>query len=182
LAWAANGEDDLAGYRIFHRQDGANYDYDNPSWEGTNTTCTVYNLGDDITYHFVARAFDEAGNESGDSDEVTYQPNRPPVLNSIGAKSVDENSLLRFTITASDPDGDDLTYSAGNLPTGASFNAASQTFSWTPGYGAAGNYTVTFRVTDNGSPLQSDSEEVTITVSAGDYAPANPVNLRILGE
>ncbi|MBN1843729.1 MAG: hypothetical protein JW883_15805 [Deltaproteobacteria bacterium] len=47
---------------------------------------------------------------------------------------------------------------------------------------AAGNYTVTFRVTDNGSPLQSDSEEVTITVSAGDYAPANPVNLRIVGE
>jgi hypothetical protein len=180
LAWDANGEDDLAGYRICHRQNGANYDYDNPSWEGTNTTCTVYNLDADITYHFVARAFDEAGNKSGDCDEVTYH--RPPVLNTIGAKRVDENSLLTFTVTASDPDGDGLTYSASNVPTGASFNAASQTFGWTPGYGAAGNYTVTFTVTDNGSPVQSDSEEVTITVSADVYPPADPVNLRILGE
>jgi hypothetical protein len=86
--------------------------------------------------------------------------NRPPALNTIGAKSVDEDSLLTFTITASDPDGDDLTYSASNVPTGASFNATSQTFSWTPDYGSAGNYTVTFIVTDNGSPVQSDSEQV----------------------
>jgi len=28
--------------------------------------------------------------------------NRPPVLDSIGAKSVDENSLLTFTVTATD--------------------------------------------------------------------------------
>ncbi|MBN1841395.1 MAG: putative Ig domain-containing protein [Deltaproteobacteria bacterium] len=86
------------------------------------------------------------------------------MLDSIGAKSVDENSLLTFTVTATDPDGDTLTYSAGNLPTGSSFDADTQSFAWTPGYGSAGNYAVTFTVTDSGAPAQSDSEQVTITV------------------
>lgn len=54
--------------------------------------------------------------------------NCPPVLDSIGAKSVNEGELLEFTITATDPDGDDLTYAAGGLPAGASFDPATQTF------------------------------------------------------
>lgn len=182
LAWDANTESDLAGYRIFYREEGLNYDYNNPDWEGTATTCTIYGLDDHTTYYFVARAFDTSNNESGDSDEVCYRPNSPPVLNPIGSKTVDEAHLLEFTITASDPDGDSLTYSASNLPTGANFDAVAQTFTWTPGYGAAGNYNVTFTVTDNGTPIQSDSEQVTITVSAYDDPPAAPMNLLIIGK
>ncbi|OQY25893.1 MAG: hypothetical protein B6244_14630, partial [Candidatus Cloacimonetes bacterium 4572_55] len=97
--------------------------------------------------------------------------NYPPVLDPIGAKTVTEEELLEFIITASDPDsGDILTYSADNLPPGASFDAETQLFSWTPIYGDAGNYTVTFTVTDNGTPPRSDSEEVTITVN-----PTSPI-------
>jgi hypothetical protein len=89
--------------------------------------------------------------------------NNPPVLDSIGDKTVDEGQLLQFTITASDTDGNTLTYSASNLPTGASF--IGQVFSWTPGYGQAGSYqNVLFSVTDNGTPMASDSEVITITV------------------
>ena len=47
--------------------------------------------------------------------------NRAPVLASIGNKSVNEGSLLQFTLSATDADGDTLTYSAVNLPTGAIF-------------------------------------------------------------
>ncbi len=91
--------------------------------------------------------------------------NRLPVLNPIGSKTVNEGELLEFTITASDPDGDDLDYSAGNLPTGASFDPVTQAFSWIPDYDQAGNYPdVLFTVTDNGAPPESDSEAITITV------------------
>ncbi len=72
--------------------------------------------------------------------------------------------LLSFTVTASDPDGDGLTFSASNVPTGASFNPSTRVFNWTPAFGDAGNYNVTFTVTDDGSPAESDSETVTITV------------------
>ena len=56
--------------------------------------------------------------------------NQPPTLDPIGNKSVNEGSLLEFTISATDPDtGDTLTYSASNLPSGATFDAGTQTFS-----------------------------------------------------
>jgi hypothetical protein len=90
-------------------------------------------------------------------------PNNPPVLNPIGNKTVEEGQLLQFTVSASDPDGDSLTYSASNLPSGASFEPGTQTFSWTPGTGQAGTYTdVHFEVDDGDLP---DSEDIAIIVN-----------------
>jgi hypothetical protein len=64
------------------------------------------------------------------------------MLGFIGAKSVDEGSALAFTTGASDADGDSRTYSATNLPTGASFNTATGAFSWIPADGQALSYTI----------------------------------------
>jgi len=92
--------------------------------------------------------------------------NRPPVLDPIGNKSVAEGQLLIFTVTASDPDGDGLTFSASNLPTGADFDNATQTFSWVPNENQAGSYpNVLFTVTDDGSPPMSASEFITLTAT-----------------
>ena len=96
--------------------------------------------------------------------------NPPPVLNPIGAKTVSENQALTFTATATDPNSNALTFSAGNLPTGATLTPAGA-FSWTPTFSQAGNYDVTITVTDNGSPAASDSEIVTITVGNVNRAP-----------
>lgn len=78
LAWDPNSEEDLAGYRIFCRQQGQNYDYENSAWEGTATTCTIPNLNDGVIYCFVARAFDTNANESSDSNEVCTTEPQPP--------------------------------------------------------------------------------------------------------
>ena len=87
--------------------------------------------------------------------------NSPPVLSPIGNKTVDAGSLLEFTVSASDPDGDSLTYSASNLPEGASF--VGQIFNWTPGYDQAGTYEVTFTVEDGRGGM--DIETISITVN-----------------
>jgi len=92
--------------------------------------------------------------------------NLSPVLNPIGYKTVQEGALLQFTITASDPDipAQTLTYSASNLPPGATFNPTTHIFSWTPTSGQVGVYpSVHFEVSDGDL---TDSEDITITVTA----------------
>lgn len=81
LEWDPNTEEDLVGYRMFHRQVGQEYDYNIPSWEGTFTTCIVTVAGS-RDYLFVARAFDEDGNESDNSNEVRFvnKPGAPCLL------------------------------------------------------------------------------------------------------
>lgn len=93
----------------------------------------------------------------------TYaSPNLPPVLDPIGNQAVDEAQLLQFTVTASDPDSDNLTYSASNLPDGATFDDLTCTFSWIPTHEQAGSYSaVHFEVSDG---TLTASENITITV------------------
>ncbi len=86
--------------------------------------------------------------------------NDPPVINSISSQSATETVAISFNVSATDPDGDSLTYSASGLPTGASFSG--QTFNWVPQIGQAGNYTV--NVTASDGQLQ-DTESVTINVA-----------------
>jgi hypothetical protein len=73
LAWDANNEPDLAGYRVYCREGDQDYDYDNPYWEGAETTCAISELDETTHYYFVVRAFDTSNNESGNSNEVYYQ-------------------------------------------------------------------------------------------------------------
>ncbi len=89
--------------------------------------------------------------------------NRAPALAVIGNKTIAEGQLLEFTVTATDPDGENLTLSASNLPAGANFNPATGVFSWTPGYNSAGVYNnVHFEATDGDL---KDIEDINITVT-----------------
>jgi hypothetical protein len=142
-----------------------------PTGASFNPLTRVFNwtpsFGDSGNYSVTFTVTDDGSPAESDTEVVTISVgnvNRPPVLGTIGSRSVDEGSLLSFTVTASDPDGDGLTFSASNVPTGANFNPSTRVFSWTPGFGAAGNYNVTFTVTDDGTPAENDSEIVTITV------------------
>jgi hypothetical protein len=85
--------------------------------------------------------------------------NQGPTLARVDDQSVDENASLSFSLSASDPDGDSLTFAATGLPTGANFENG--TFSWVPAFGQAGSYPVDFSVTDG---KLADSQQMTITV------------------
>ncbi len=110
--------------------------------------------------------------ELSDSESFTItvsNTNRAPLLDSIGSKTVAENSALVFTVNGSDLDGDDVSYGASNLPTGAVFNSQSREFSWNPTYDQAGSYNVTFTASDGNL---TTSEHVVISVSGVNRAPA----------
>ena len=59
---------------------------------------------------------------------------------------------ISFVIGATDPDGDALTFNAEDLPDGASLDATSGQFTWTPGEDDLGPVYLPIRVTDSGTP------------------------------
>ena len=80
---------------------------------------------------------------------------------------MDENQQLVLSLSATDPNDDGLTMTASNMPTGATFvdhGDGTATFTWTPTFAQSGNYKVTFTTIDDGIPVASDTEEITITV------------------
>ncbi len=90
---------------------------------------------------------------------------RPPAITLPGSPSVPEGSVLRFRVTAVDPDGDMVILTASSLPSGATFRdegTGTGDFEWVPGFDQAGSYDVEFTAT--GMPGASASASLTITV------------------
>ena len=71
LTWAANGEPDLAGYKIYVGTASGTYNFSgSPFVIGKVTSYTVANLPIGQTYFIAMSAYDSAGNESSLSAEV----------------------------------------------------------------------------------------------------------------
>jgi hypothetical protein len=93
--------------------------------------------------------------------------NDPPTLDAIGNKTLNLGSTLTFTAVATDLDlpPQTLSYSLIGSPAGATINASTGDFSWTPTAAQAGQiHTFTVRVTDNGTPNLFDEEQITVGV------------------
>ncbi|MBW2247571.1 MAG: hypothetical protein JRF62_10330 [Deltaproteobacteria bacterium] len=123
LAWGSNSEADLGGYFIYYKTgaSGAPYngtgavegnspiqvplsELDNPAFP----EYTIHGLSDTETTYFVLTAYDTDGNESGYSNEVSYQPPSVATLSSLsisGNNSVSESSSTGYTATAWFSDG-----------------------------------------------------------------------------
>jgi len=98
--------------------------------------------------------------------------NSPPLLDAIGDQTVAEGDTLDVGITATDDDGDPLTFTISGEPEFATFTDNGDdtaTLSLTPGFDDAGTYPgVTVTVSDS---LDTDSETFTITISDTNRAP-----------
>jgi len=93
--------------------------------------------------------------------EVAPPANNPPVLSGV-PDSVETavGSPVVFTATATDPDGDALTFSLDAAPAGASIDPAAGVFTWTPM--ASGEFTFDVKVTDSRGLF--DTQTVTVDV------------------
>src|SRR5258706_7591645 len=103
------------------------------------------------------------------------ETNSPPALDPIGNKIVNEGQVVTFTARGVDADlpANTLTYSLDpGAPPAAGINPANGAFSWiTTEADGPGVYSVTVRVTDNGMPVRSAFEVITITVNEVNLPP-----------
>jgi hypothetical protein len=129
-------------------------------------------------FNLAIGAFPSGGNVNADGDAyksgsldpfcVAVAMNQPPVLDPIGNQAVNVGEPLALLISASDPDSA-VSFFATGLPAGASFvetGPGTASFDWTPD--EAGNFQVTFEVSDG---LASDSESVVISVGGVNAPP-----------
>jgi hypothetical protein len=138
-------------------------------------------------YRITVRATDSGTPALSATHTVTINVlpvNRGPGLAAIGNKQVDEQTRLTFTASATDPNGDRLTFSLLGAPAGAAIGPATGVFTWTPTADQGpGAFTFTVRVTDGGTPNLSDEEEITVTVGEVNRAPElDPISPKTFAE
>ncbi len=93
--------------------------------------------------------------------------NMPPEITNPGTQDNVEGDVVSLQINASDPDGDNVTYGAANLPNGLFIDSQTGLISGTIADGTAANspYSVEVTITDDGSPAESTTISFTWNVS-----------------
>jgi len=106
------------------------------------------------------------------------EANHPPVITSTAVTTATVGTAYTYTVTATDSDdGDTLTYSLTVAPTGMTINSATGVITWTPTTGQVGNNTVSLQVSDDGSPIEIDTQNFIVEVVS---AEPNPIVRRAL--
>ena len=82
-------------------------------------------------------------------------PNSPPAISGTPSTDVDANSVYSFTPTATDPDGDSMSFAVSGLPGWANFNDLTGRISGTPGDADIGVYSnIQVSVTDGSATAE----------------------------
>ena len=141
LSWgAASDSVGVTGYALEQCQ-GASCTSFTQIATATSTTFSNTGLAGGTTYRYRVRARDAANNlgaYSPTATAATPAANRPPVISGSSGTTVVAGTAYAFTPTASDPDGETLTFSVMGAPAWATFNTATGRLNGTPGVGDVG--------------------------------------------
>jgi hypothetical protein len=170
LAWDQNSEPDIAGYKIHYGLESGSYT--TVTDVGKFTSCSLSDLEEGKTYYFAATAYNEAGYESGYSNEVSHSftqgGNEPPVASAGSDQTVAEGVTVTLNGSGStDPDDGIKSYSW--TQTGGPTVTLSSTWAVSPQFTAPdvtqGGASLYFRltVTDNGGLQSTDTCAVNVT-------------------
>jgi hypothetical protein len=150
-----------------------------PAWANFNTaTGTLYGVpdGDDAGSSGPIQIGVTDGTVTSTlptfSISVSGPSNTAPVISGSPTTQGSEGTVYSFRPTASDADGDTLTFSIDNLPAWASFNTATGRLYGVPGNGDAGSYTgIRIHVSDGIETVSMESFAINVSAapaSSGD--------------
>ena len=173
LAWdAVSGSPD--GYCVYMRSSGQTYNYTNPAWQGSGTSCTLNQLQAATTYYFTARAY-SGTTQSSNSNEVQYttpaaSTNQTPVANAGADKTVNPGAGITLDGSASrDPDGSIAAYKwtqiSGRTCALSGANTARASFT-APSVTSSTALVFQLSVTDNKGLSATDTCQVTVVPAA----------------
>ena len=163
LAWALGAD----------APDGVTLDSSVPALRWTPTE--AQGPGD---YSFGIEVKDDGTPQLSNSSTVTIavsEVNQAPVFAAVGPQAtvVGETLVVNLSATDGDLPAQSLSYRLDTgAPVGATVDAASGRFTWTPSAAqGAGTYTITVLTVDNGTPVGSDSVSFQVDVTQGNHVP-----------
>jgi hypothetical protein len=170
LAWDANPETNIAGYRLkYGIASGA---YTNTVDAGANLTATATGLDGGTTYYFTVVAYNTSGQTSANAAEVSYTvpgtPNQAPLAEGFSISTVEDTNAAA-TLSAIDPDGDAVTYTVVSAPAKGTLTGTAPNLTYRPTANATGNDSFTYRASDGS--LNSDTVTVSIVITPVNDAP-----------
>ena len=182
--WDRNTEPDVAGYKLSY---GTQPGVHTVTIDVRNVTTYVFNPPPGQRYYVVVQAYNLTGALSEKSAEMILDlasANRAPTMIQPANQSSLLNASVLMALSASDPDGNPLAFSANGLPPGVSINPASGLIS---GLALAkGTYAVSVTVSDGAltatkvftwtivdnvsAPIVVDVRPLDTTLSLDDYS------------
>lgn len=171
LAWDANPEPDIAGYRVSYGTTSGIYTQQIDV--GNTTNAAISDLAGNETYFFVVTAYNTAGLESLPSNELSFaQPNQPPsvsLTSPVPGAAFTAPATVTIAATASDSDGTvaRVEFYSGNVKVG---ETTASPFSYVWSSVPAGTYSLTARAYDD-QGLVSASSPVKFSVTTVTQAP-----------
>jgi serine protease len=134
---------------------------------GANTPTATFSAPTTGTYTFKLTVTDSTG--STGTSLATVHVNSPPVLAALPAQTGLPGSTISFNLSATDADGDPVSFHAVSLPTGATLDADGK-FNWLNA-GPVGSYTLTYYASDYDT--NSATGSVTIRLAAASTSGAS---------
>ena len=146
---------------------GSSFTLDNQAGNnssGTTTLAQVMDVFDYVNFLWVIDLYDQSNvHVASVTQPASSTVNRAPALNLIGNKVVSLGQPLNFVVSVSDAENDVVTFSAQNLPPGATFNSSTGEFHWQPS--ALGTFSsIAFIAIQGGAIPLSDAELINIQV------------------
>jgi hypothetical protein len=169
---ASDPDNDPLTFEVANKPGWASFDANSGRLWGTPTNANVGTYSN-IRISVRDAAHVTAGNAFSIVVNAASTPppaNRSPVISGTPAPSVTEGASYSFTPTASDPDGNALTFSITGRPAWASFDTANGRLSGTPGAGSAGAY-ANIQISVSDGSLSATLAAFTITVLPANRAP-----------
>ncbi|PZM83056.1 MAG: hypothetical protein DKM50_03565 [Candidatus Margulisiibacteriota bacterium] len=173
----ANETETVSINPLYSDPDGDTLSVSYSGWMTTSSYQTTYN---DAGTHNVLLTIDDnnGGIVTRSILVIIANVNRIPIITVTGHMAVSENTIISFSVTASDPDnGDNIaTLGIGNLPIGATFNTG--TFNWKPDGTQSGIYLLLFYAEDSYGSRVTGSVTINVLdangLSSNEYIISKP--------
>ena len=172
----ATGIHEAESYRVDNLPTGLSY---NGSISSPRITGTLPSAGE---YTITIRGYENSNRTGGSTPAYNLVinvsgSNTAPVLSAVSGQNTDEGIAKVLTLTASDLDGDNLTYTASSDVTEVSTSVSGDQLTLSPDPGYSGTATITVDVSDGNGGTDQITFQLVVTPAPTLWADENTTDL-----